>query len=131
VVKPLNQRAGSNLVDQGRSAVHARLRVGDSEAGISRRWGGHEESLRRTLGEAAGAQLGASPVDRHVVNVGTVPGLPFPPPRQGGDGQARCRLLIPGQDGALVVVRTWESHVHGEGGQRVRRLGTGMPGGRR
>lgn len=132
VAKPLNRRAGSNLVDAGRSAVHDRHDVVvDSDAGRSPRSGGHTESLRRRCGEAAGAQLGASPVDRHVVNVGTSPVLPFPPSSQGGGGQARRRLMTPGWDGALVVVRGRESRSHGEGGQRVRRRRCGMPGGRR
>ena len=132
VAKPLNRRAGSNLVDMGRSAVHDHHGVVvDSDAGRSPRSGGHTESLRRRCGEAAGAQLDASPVDRRVVNVGTIPASPFPPPRQGGDGQVRRRLLMLGWDGALVVVRAPESGAHGEGGQRVRRLRCGMPGGRR
>ncbi len=57
--------AGSNLVDVGRTAVHAALFLGgDSEAGTSYRWGGHVEGLRRRRGEAAGEKLGAAPVDR-------------------------------------------------------------------
>ena len=131
VAKPLNPRAGSNLVDMGRSAVHDHHPVVDSEAGWYRRSRGHTESLRRRCGEAAGAQLGTSPVDRLVVNVGTIPTPPIPPPIQGGGGQARRRLSAPGWDGALVVVRGRESRPHGEGGQRVRNAGTGTPGGRR
>lgn len=131
VAKPLNRRAGSNLVDMGRSAVHDHHRVVvDSEAGRSPRPGGHTEGLRRRCGEAAGAQLGTSLVDRHVVNVGTVPVSPFPPPGQGGGGQVRRRLMTPGWGGALVVVRGRESRSHGEGGQRVRSSGIGRPGGR-
>ena len=131
VAKPLNRRAGSNLVDLGRSAVHDHPRVADSEAGRNPRLGGHTESLRCRCGEAAGAQLDTSPVDRLVVNVGTIPALPFPPPIQGGGGQVRRRLSASGWDGALVVVRGRESRPHGEGGQRVRNGGTGTPGGRR
>ncbi len=129
----LNPRAGSNLVDMGRSAVHEHLcvEVFDSDSGRSPRSGGHTECLRRRCGEAAGAQLGTSLVDRHVVNVGTVPVLPFPLSSQGSGGQVRCRLMTPGRDGALVVVRAPESGAHGEGGQRVRSSGIGMPGGRR
>jgi hypothetical protein len=46
-----------NLADLGRAAVHIVPREwgGDSEAGKRSRWGGHEEGLRRTRGEAAGA----------------------------------------------------------------------------
>jgi len=132
VAKPLNRRAGSNLVDVGRSAVHDHHGVVvDSEAGRSPRSGGHTECLRRRCGEAAGAQLGVSPVDRRVVNVGTILGSPSPPPSQGGGGQVRRRLMTSGWDGALVVVRGRESRPHGEGGQRVRRPMCGMPGGRR
>ena len=132
VAKPLNPRVGSNLVDMGRSAVHDHHRVVvDSEAELGPRSAGHTESLRRRCGEAAGAQLDTSLVDRHVVNVGTIPMLPFPPPGQGGGGQVCRRLLASGWDGALVVVRDRESRSHGEGGQRVRSRTCGMPGGRR
>ena len=131
-VKLLNQHAGSNLVDVGRSAVHDHhLWVVDSEAGSERRWGGHGEGLRRTRGEAAGAKLDASPVDRCMVNVGTISGSPSPSSSQGGGGQVRRRLMSPGWGGALVVVRGRESRPHGEGGQRICRERSGMPGGRR
>ena len=105
--------------------MHASVLVsrGGSEAGQVGRWGGHEESLRRTRGEAAGEQLGTSPVDRSVSERGNRPGPPSPPPRLGGGGQARRQLMVPGRDGALVVVRAWESHVHGEGGQHDRSAG--------
>jgi hypothetical protein len=95
---PLKSGTGSNLVDMGRTAVHALDAVGpgDSEAGQAGRWGGHEEGLRRTRGEAAGEQLGTSPVDRLVSERGNHPGSPFPPPCQGGGGQARRRLMISG-----------------------------------
>jgi hypothetical protein len=75
--------------------------------------GGHEEGLRRTHGEAAGEKLGAAPVDRSAMNVGTILGLPV------DDGQARCRLLAPGWGGASGVVRGRESRPHGEGRQRT------------
>ena len=97
----------------------------------ARRPGGHEESLRRTRGEAAGEELGTAPVDRSVVNVGTISGLPSPPASQVGGGQARRQLLAPRWGGVLVVVRGRESRPHGEGGQRVRSRGAGMSGGRR
>jgi len=65
---PLKSGTGSNLVDMGRIAVHAPMRSGrgDSEASQEGWWGGHEESLRRTRGEAVGEELGTSPVDRSV-----------------------------------------------------------------
>ncbi|MGH9279068.1 MAG: hypothetical protein ACRD12_13305, partial [Acidimicrobiales bacterium] len=62
--KPLNRWTGPNLVDMGRVAVHAPEVRGDSDAGYGRRLGGHEEGLRRTRGDAAGAKLGTSPIDR-------------------------------------------------------------------
>jgi hypothetical protein len=96
-----------------------------------RRSGGHEEGLRRTRGEAAGEQLGTTSADRCMVNAGTLSGSPFPLASQAGGGQARCRLLALGGDGAAVVVRGRESRPHGEGRQQVRSVGTGRPGGRR
>src|SRR5215218_1777801 len=81
---------------------------------VFRGWrGGHEEGLRRTHGEAAGAKLGAAPVDRSAMNVGTI----LRPPAV--CGQARCRLLAPGWGGAFVVVRGRKSRPHGEGRQRT------------
>ena len=120
-------------MDMGWRAVHV-LDVAvrdDSEAGQVGRWGGHEESLRRTRGEAAGEQLGTSPVDRSVSERGNHPGSPSPPPSQGGGGQACRQLMVSGWDGVLVVVRAWESHVHGEGGQHDRSARNGISGVRR
>ena len=83
--KPRDRAAGSNLVDVGRSAVHDHhWLVDDSEADSECRWGGHTEGLRRRCGEAAGAKLDTSPVDRCMENVGTISGSPSPPPSQGG-----------------------------------------------
>jgi hypothetical protein len=93
--------------------------------------GGHGEGLRRTCGEAVGEELGTALVDRLMVNVGTLPGSPSPPASQAGGGQARRRLLALGGGGVPVVVGGRESRPHGEGGQRVRSDGAGMPGGRR
>jgi len=132
-LNPLKRGTGSNLVDSGRVAVHAEPIEG--QATPMARYldgpGGHTESLRRRCGDAAGEELVAHPADRCMVNVGTVPEPPSPPPIQGGDGQVRCRLLARGWDGASVVVRARESRVHGEGGQQARNSGTGMPGVRR
>jgi hypothetical protein len=115
VPKPRNSSAGSNLVDVGRFTVRvARAADGDSVLDYRGRGGGHGESLRRTHDDAVGAQLGTDLVDRVMVNVGSDP-LPPTPPR--GGGQARRRLLATGRGGVLVVVRAWESQVHGEGGQ--------------
>jgi hypothetical protein len=53
----LDLESARNLADLGRAAVRIVPRGwgGDSEAGKRSRWGGHEEGLRRTRGEAAGA----------------------------------------------------------------------------
>ena len=84
-----------------------------------RRSGGHGESLRRTRGEAAGAQLGTDPAKRFMVNVGTISAPPSPPVSQTGGGKARRRLTAWRWDGVPVVVRGRESRPHGEGGQRI------------
>ena len=132
-LNPLKRDAGSNLVDVGRSAAHAARVVGGR--GLRSRpnaVGG--EAARKVCGVLVamlqGEELGADPVDRNVVNVGTVPAPPLPPP-SGGGGQARCRLMAPGRDGGSVVVRAGESPVHGEGTQQAGRAVAGMPGGRR
>lgn len=52
-------------------------RAGDSGEGVEALLGGHGESLRRTCGDAAGEQLGTAPVDRDMVNMGTVPSRPL------------------------------------------------------
>ena len=117
--------AGSQWAPVGkpRQATPARVR----EACV----GGHGECLRRSRGEAAGEELGTYPVDRLMVNVGTVARSPFLPVSQTGSGKA-CRLLMVWwRGGGSVVVRGRESRPHGEGTQRVCRDGTGMPGGRR
>jgi hypothetical protein len=54
-----------------------------------------------------------------MVNVGTAPRSPSLPHGQCGGGQACCRLMVSEWGGGSVVVRTWESHVHGEGTQRA------------
>ena len=126
---PLKRITGSNLVDLGRAAVHDRSGGRLRTRFDTGRDGGHEESLRRTRGEAAGEELDTAPVDRLLVNVGTIPGFPYPPPSQGGDGQARDRPMALGWGGGPVVVRGRESRPHGEGGQRVCMHGTGRSGG--
>jgi hypothetical protein len=131
---PLKCGTGSNLVDAGRATVRADLNV------RGRRLRHRPFTSGRRLptkacgvggSEAVAAELDVDPVDRHMVNVGTVPGLPSPPPGQGGDGQVHRRLSAPGRGGGSVVVRGRESRPHGEGTQRVRNNSTGTPGGRR
>ena len=119
-------------MDMGRAAVHIHtVRCGDSEARELGWWGGHEESLRRTCGETAGEQLDTAPVNRSVVNVGTILKLPSRLVIQTSDGQARRQLMASGWGGALAVVRGRESRPHGEGGQQVRSISLGIAEGRR
>ena len=75
---PSSQEPALNLVDMGRTAVHVSDVVvrGDSEADQVGRWGGHEESLRRTRGEAAGDSWAPHPSIGQWVNVGTIPDRP-------------------------------------------------------
>ncbi len=130
---PRKSRTGSNLVDLGRAAAHADLVDGDVTP-TPATYVGQEaigEGLRRTRGEAAGEELGADPADWHMVNAGTVPVPPFPPPSRGGDGRAHRRLRASGWGGGSVVVRGRESRPHGEGTQRVRSAGAEMSGARR
>jgi hypothetical protein len=103
----------------------------DSVAGEQGRSGGHGESLRRTHGDAVGEKLGASPVKRSAVNVGTTSGPPFPSIVQIEGGQARRQPIALRWGGVLVVVGGQESWPQGEGGQRVRSSETGRSGGRR
>jgi hypothetical protein len=78
-----------------------------------------------------GKKLGANPIKRYMVNVGTTLGLPSSPHSQCGDGQVRCRLMAPGWDGGSVVVRGRESRLHGEGTQRASSDAVAMAGARR
>jgi hypothetical protein len=114
----------------GSAREAAEPRPTDSGGRSYRRPGGHDEGLRRSRGEAAGEELGTTPVNRSAVNVGTTSGPPSPPVSQAGGGQARRRLSAPRWGGVPVVVRGRESRLQGEGGQRVRGCGTGTSGGR-
>jgi hypothetical protein len=129
---PLKSCTGSNLVDMGRGAVHVRPRGRATSLSFrSEGSGGHEEGLRRTRGEAAGAELGTDPVDRDMVNVGST--------RIGSrlldcrfsSGQARRPPVWFGCDGAVVVLGAGESPAHGEGRQRGRGGIADRAGGRR
>ena len=104
---------------------------GDSAWAIDAGRGGHGEGLRRTRDEAAGEELGTAPVDRYVVNMGTIPRSPHASQRMRGAGRAHRRPVAWGWGGAPVVVGGRESRPHGEGEQRVRNKEAGMPGGRR
>ena len=132
VEPPQGREPARNLVDLGRSAVHVR-RPGDGrlDVGGKRPARGHGEGLRRSRGEAAGEKLGADPVNRSVVNVGTPAGLSSVLSRQDEAGKARRQPTARRGDGAPVVVRGRENRPHGEGGQRVRSPWAGTPGGHR
>lgn len=128
-----NRGTGSNLADMGRDAVHAEHSDGEATSGLGMDpgSGGHEESLRRTRGEAAGAELGADPADRNAMNMGTLPFLPFPACGQHVDGQGHRHPMGAVGGGAVVVVRGRESRPHGEGRQQASKEFEAMPGGRR
>ena len=134
-----NRGTGSNLADLGRDAVHADRTNGEATpaTAIHAGAGGYEESLRRTRGDAVGAELDTDPADRHTVNMGTLPRLPYPGCCQRPGGQGHRRPMGMAGGGAAVVVRGRESRPHGEGRQRDRNCrtrcsaGCAMPGGRR
>jgi hypothetical protein len=132
-LNPRKRGTGSNLVDMGRAAVHAEPGHGEATptTAMDVGGGGCEEGLRRTRGEAAGEELDAAPIDRHTVNMGTVPVSTVRARIRRGGGQARRQLTGPGWGGVAVVLRARQSRAHGEGPQHVRSLRTGMPGGRR
>jgi hypothetical protein len=81
-------------------------------------------------GDAVGVKLGAGPVERTSVNVGSDSTLPFPHDSWSCGGQAQRPLWASGRGGAVVVLRGRESRPHGEGRQRVEQLGW-WQGGRR
>ena len=130
-LNPLKGGTGSNLVDLGRVTVRVvfycgqrrlRSRLLMSVGRPSPQFCGFGD------GEAVAAKLGADPVNRDTVNVGTLPGPPFPPSIQLGGGQAHRQLMTPAGGGGSVVVRARESLVHGEGTQRVRSCCDAMSG---
>jgi hypothetical protein len=92
-LKPRKRCASSNLVDVGWSVARdlrdRQCRV-NSEAGQLHRWGGQRESLRRTSGDATGAESSTSSVNRCAVNVGTIRGRPI------------AREAIPGRGRSVV-----------------------------
>jgi hypothetical protein len=78
----------------------------------------------------SGQKLGASLVDRHMVNVGTIlVALPSGHPARPGAGPSSADGR--GWGGGCVVLRAGESPAHGEGGQQAGGEATGMPGERR
>ena len=132
-LNPLKGGTGSNLVDVGRATVRDGFYCGKRRLRSRLLTSVGRPSLHICGfgdGEAVAADLGADPANRDTVNVGTLVGSPFPPPGQGGGGQAHRQLMAWRGGGGSVVVRGRESRLHGEGIQRVRRLCDGMLGGR-
>lgn len=131
-LNPLKGGTGSNLVDLGRATVRdgfyrgrrLRSRLFTSVGRPSPQYCGFGD------GEAVAAKLGADPVNRDTVNVGTLPGLPSLPSIGLASGQAHRQPTTPAGGGGSVVVRARESRVHGEGTQRVRSRWNRMSGGR-
>ncbi len=132
---PLKRYAGSNLVDVGRycsASVASWCEGTDSSAdggkvglevtvnvcGVTVAWAARGKAGRLSRRSVHGERGNR----RRAAFVSVIPA---------GNGKARRLLMARRRDGVLVVVRAWESHVHGEGGQRVRSGGTGMSGGRR
>jgi hypothetical protein len=116
--------SGLDCIAQPRPVGAANFRVGQCL-----RQGGHGEGLRRSRGDGAGAKLGADPIERMEVNVGTVrrsPAGQSPAGRREGPLPADAA----GRGGGPVVVRGRESRPHGEGAQCVRSINADR-GGRR
>jgi len=131
--KPRNPRTGSKPGGSG-PGCSARspltMRRSSPEAAQSGRLGGREESLRRTRGDAAGAQLDADPVKRFMVNMGTAITLPAAS-RATGRGESSSSA-----DGVVVGRSPRSSPRTGKPSTWRRRAassqgGIGMAGGRR
>ncbi len=130
-LNPLKGGTGSNLVDAGRATVRdgfycgkrrLRSRLLTSVGRPSPQYCGFGG------GEAVAAELGADPVNRDTVNVGTIPVLPSLASSLLAGGPVHRQLMTPEWGGGSVVVRGRESRPHGEGTQRVRSRCNGMPG---
>jgi hypothetical protein len=121
-LNPLKCGTGSNLADVGRAAVRVDPSDGETTPKPTIDVGGEAtvNACGVAVGEAAAAKLGADPVNRYMVNVGTVAVLPFPTSSQLAGGQVHRRLMTPQRDGGFVVVRARDSRAHGEGTQRDR-----------
>jgi hypothetical protein len=136
---PLKSGTGSDLVDLGwccSASVASKVRGPTRRRHREGRGGGHGEGLRRSRGEGCRGRAGHLSRPPVGGERGNRRRAAFSPPGKAGDGKAgdgkaRRLLMARRRGGVLVVVRAWESDVHGEGGQRVRSCGTGMPGGRR
>jgi hypothetical protein len=131
VEPPQEVRPAGNLVD-GRdgSAPKPSTTEGDGLGDRGAVAGGHDEWLRRSRGQACRGKAGHR--SRRTVrsergNRLLVASLPA---SRVGNGKARRLSMALRWDGGSVVVRGRESRSHGEGTQRVRSDGAGMPGGR-
>ena len=80
-------------------------------------WGGRGDVLRGSHGDVAGAESGASSVERSTSEHGNRPWSAPGPRGQRGRGWAHRRPIGQGWGGAVVVVRGRESRSHGEGRQ--------------
>ncbi|MCA1604102.1 MAG: hypothetical protein LC775_01125 [Acidobacteria bacterium] len=83
-----------------------------------------------TSGEAAGAELDATLIDRFTVNTGTTLCRSLVLTASGVGGIDPSSVEDTGWGGGPVVVRADERFVHGEGGQQVGGGRAGIPGGR-
>jgi hypothetical protein len=131
VEPPQEVRPAVNLVD-GRdgSAPKPPTTGGDGLGDRVAVVGGHDERLRRSRGQACRGKAGHR--SRRTVrsergNRLWVASLPV---GQAGSGKARRLSMALRWGGGSVVVRGRESRSHGEGTQRVRSVGAGVPGGR-
>src|SRR5215211_8206920 len=105
-VRPRKRCAGSNLVDLGRSAVHARRMVGDSDAGT-------DGPARRPRGRAAAySWRGCRGIAGRLPRPAVTGERGKRPRSPASGGQARRRLMALGRGGAFVVVRGRESRPH-------------------
>jgi hypothetical protein len=123
----------ADLKPGGHGSVPQRTsRLGGTRKPVcSSRPGGHGEVCGVPVARLQEHSWAPTPPTGCMVNVGTPRGLPSPTVVQTGGGQAGRRLLAPGEDGALVVVRGRESRPHGEGGQQACTADAETPGGRR
>ena len=93
--------------------------------------GGHGEELRRSRGQACRGKAGHLSRQPVCGERGNRRRVAYPSASRVDGGKARRLLMARRRGGGSVVVRGRESRSHGEGTQRVRDAGTGMPGGRR
>jgi hypothetical protein len=123
---------GSNLTDLGQAATRSSFIRWSELVGGFMSPGGEAtvNACGVTVAMSQGHSWTPTPSIGARVNVGTLRVVPpFRPARAAG-GKARRRLMPSGGDGGVVVVRAWESRVHGEGPQRDRSINAER-GGRR